>query len=152
MDRISKRGYKIVNKSRSRSRSRSKSKSKSKSKTSLKGRVTKSVIKTKSKSNTKKIAKKGISLADVRKVGAKLNVDFTKLDVKVLQYGMNIELEHGYIDQRTNVTNNNLNMTAKIALAHIIEFPDYYDRLKKLEKDADRFWKNKKKIDPFKNT
>jgi hypothetical protein len=31
-------------------------------------------------------------------------------------------------------------MTGKIALAHLNEFPDYYDRLEKMEKEADKFW------------
>ena len=32
-------------------------------------------------------------------------------------------------------------LTAKIALAHLSEFPDYYTRLNKLEKEAEDFWK-----------
>jgi hypothetical protein len=44
---------------------------------------------------------------------------------------MNVELEHGSIDKRTNVTNNDLILTGKIALAHLYELPYYYKRLKK---------------------
>lgn len=33
-----------------------------------------------------------------------------------------------------NMTNNNILITGKIALAHLNEFPDYYKRLEKLEK------------------
>ncbi|HEX2695466.1 MAG TPA: DUF5661 family protein, partial [Acidobacteriota bacterium] len=29
----------------------------------------------------------------------------------------------------------------KIALAHLAEFPDYYTRLDKLEKAAEKYWK-----------
>jgi len=32
-------------------------------------------------------------------------------------------------------------MTGKIALAHLNEFSDYYDRLEKLEEAAEKFWK-----------
>jgi hypothetical protein len=32
-------------------------------------------------------------------------------------------------------------LTAKIALAHLSEFPDYYTRLNKLEKEAEDYWK-----------
>jgi len=53
---------------------------------------------------------------------------------------MHIELEHGSRDAETNVTDNDPVKTGKIALAHLKEFPDYYDRLKKLEKEADDFW------------
>jgi hypothetical protein len=41
--------------------------------------------------------------------------------------GLNIELEHGNRNINTNVTDNDLIKTAKIALAHLEEFPDYYN-------------------------
>lgn len=59
---------------------------------------------------------------------------------------MNVELEHGTKYKKTNVTNNDLISTGKIALAHLLEYPDYYQRLEKLEKEADEYWKNKPKI------
>ena len=31
-------------------------------------------------------------------------------------------------------------VTAKIALAHLKEFPDYYTRLAKMEREADEYW------------
>ena len=42
--------------------------------------------------------------------------------------GINIELEHGTINPMTNVTNDDLEMTAKIALAHLNEYSNYYNR------------------------
>lgn len=56
---------------------------------------------------------------------------------------MNIELEHGSRDAKTDVTDDDPLSTAKIALAHLTEFPDYYSRLGDLEKDAKEFWKSK---------
>jgi len=53
---------------------------------------------------------------------------------------MDVELEHGTIDPLTNVTNDDPLMTGKIALAHLNEFPDYYDRLEKMEDEAEEFW------------
>jgi len=53
---------------------------------------------------------------------------------------MDIELEHGTVDENTNVTNDDSLITGKIALAHLNEFPDYYDRLEKMEKEAHQFW------------
>ena len=50
--------------------------------------------------------------------------------------GMDVELEHGSVDENTNVTNNDPLITGKIALAHLNEFSDYYDRLEKMEKEA----------------
>lgn len=42
---------------------------------------------------------------------------------------MNIELEHGLVSPKTNVTNDDLITTSKIALAHLNEFPNYYNPL-----------------------
>lgn len=59
-------------------------------------------------------------------VGAKkLNINFEQFTFDDFKRGINIELEHGLIDPSTNVTNNNLEITAKIALAHLKEFPNY---------------------------
>jgi hypothetical protein len=44
-------------------------------------------------------------------------------------------------NEETNVTNDDPILTGKIALAHLNEFPDYYDRLETLEKEADKFWR-----------
>jgi hypothetical protein len=49
-------------------------------------------------------------------------------------WGMDIELEHGTITPDTNVTDDDPTKTAKIALAHLNEIPDYYTRLRALEK------------------
>ena len=51
--------------------------------------------------------------------------------------GLEVELEHGLRDPETNVTNNDLILTGKIALAHLNEIPDYYTRLNKMEKEAE---------------
>ncbi len=68
------------------------------------------------------------TINDILKVAKQLNIDFTKFSFEDFITGINIELEHGLINPLTNVTNNNLLMTAKIALAHLNEFPNYYDK------------------------
>lgn len=50
-----------------------------------------------------------------------------------LTNGIKVELEHGKITPFTNVTNDNLVITGKIALAHLIEDKNYYKKLKKME-------------------
>lgn len=57
-----------------------------------------------------------------------LGVTFDKYTPEEFLDGINIELEHGTIDPKTNVTNNNLITTAKIALAHLNEYPNYYNK------------------------
>jgi hypothetical protein len=51
---------------------------------------------------------------------------------------MEVELEHGLQDALTNVTDDDPIVTAKIALAHLNEFPDYYARLERMEDEARR--------------
>ena len=75
--------------------------------------------------------------------GEILGVDWTKFDVEQFRMGMDVELEHGNEDLVTNVTNNDPLITAKITLAHLNEFPDYYTRLEKMEDEAEAFWMNK---------
>ena len=49
----------------------------------------------------------------------------------------------GKTDPETNVTNDDLELTGKIALAHLKEFRDYYTRLSKMEKEAKKYWSKK---------
>lgn len=84
--------------------------------------------------------KKSFSLEDARSVGEQLGVKWEKFDVEQFRMGMDVELEHGLRDSFTNVTNDDLLVTGKIALAHLNEFPDYYTRLKKMEEEAEDFW------------
>lgn len=65
---------------------------------------------------------------DATLIANKLGIKFDKFPIADFVTGLNIELEHGNIDSNTNVTNNDLEKTAKIALAHLNEFPDYYNQ------------------------
>ncbi len=77
---------------------------------------------------------------EAKEIGEELGLKWDKFDVDQLRKGMNVELEHGCEDSLTNVTNDDSLVTGKIALAHLNEFPDYYDRLEKMEEEADKFW------------
>lgn len=68
------------------------------------------------------------NMKDAMDIAKKFNIDFTRFSEEDFLTGINIELEHGLINPVTNVTNNNLEMTAKIALAHLNEFPNYYNK------------------------
>ena len=46
-------------------------------------------------------------------------------------------------DSQTDVTHDDPVLTGKIALAHMKEFPDYYERLERMEEDATRDWASK---------
>lgn len=56
-----------------------------------------------------------------------------EVDLEQLRIGMQVELEHGGRDPLTNVTDDDPLLTAKIALAHLRELPDYYTRLAAME-------------------
>ncbi len=84
--------------------------------------------------------KKIYTVEQARVIGEQLGIDWNKFDVEQFRMGMDIELEHGLHDPETNVTNDDPLTTGKIALAHLKEFPDYYTRLEKMEKEADLFW------------
>ena len=78
---------------------------------------------------------------EAKQIGKKLGIKWDKFDADQFRRGLNVELEHGLRNKETNVTNDNPILTGKIALAHLNEFPDYYDRLETLEKEADKFWR-----------
>jgi hypothetical protein len=81
--------------------------------------------------------KKHFTAEEAKRIGESLGIDWSKFDVEQYRMGLDVELEHGLIDPHTNVTNDDLMMTGKIALAHLNEFPDYYTRLEKMEKEAE---------------
>lgn len=68
------------------------------------------------------------NLKDAVDIANKLGITFDKFSIYDFLTGLNIELEHGKINEFTNVTNDSLELTAKIALAHLNEFPNYYDK------------------------
>jgi hypothetical protein len=81
------------------------------------------------------------SSEEAKEIGDKLGVNWDKFSIEEFRQGMDVELEHGEGDPMTNVTNSDSLTTGKIALAHLNEFPDYYDRLEKMEEEAKAFWK-----------
>lgn len=74
------------------------------------------------------------NINDALYVKDKLNLTFNKFTINDLLNGMNIESEHGLVNPLTNVTDDDLIKTAKIALAHLNEFPNYYNELYGLKK------------------
>lgn len=68
-----------------------------------------------------------ITLQELVNLINELNIKLDKFGVKDLMTGYEIELEHGSVNPKTNVTNDDKIMTLKIALAHLNEYPDYYN-------------------------
>lgn len=87
-----------------------------------------------------------VSKSTARDIAKKIKLNTEVIDIDTFQYALNVELEHGSkLGKLTNVTNDNLLMTTKIVLAHLLEFPDYYKRLKKLEDKAEEYWSKREK-------
>jgi len=89
------------------------------------------------------LTKKQFTAPEAKAVGDELGIKWDKFDVDQFRRGMDVELEHGTRDPGTNVTNDDPVMTGKIALAHLNEFSDYYDRLEEMEEEAEEFWEKK---------
>ena len=83
------------------------------------------------------------SSEEAKEIGEQLDINWSKFNVEQYRMGMDVELEHGFSDPHTNVTNDDALMTGKIALAHLNEFPDYYTRLEEMEKEAEAYWEKK---------
>lgn len=79
---------------------------------------------------------KTFTTEDAQRLGDALGVDWTKVDIDQLTMGLNVELEHGTKFSDTNVTDDDELLTAKIALAHLNELPDYYTRLSQMENEG----------------
>ena len=86
---------------------------------------------------------KHFTIEEAKRIGEALGVEWSKFDIEQFRMGLDVELEHGLRDLQTNVTHDNEMITGKIALAHLNEYPDYYTRLDKMEKEAKEF-RNKK--------
>jgi hypothetical protein len=55
--------------------------------------------------------------------------------------GAQLQVEpNGTRDLETNVADDDVVVTAKIARAHLNEFPDYYTRLSLMEAEAEAYW------------
>jgi hypothetical protein len=82
-------------------------------------------------------SKEHFTAEEAKGIGESLGIDWSKFDIEQYRMGLDVELEHGLVDPHTNVTNDDPIITGKIALAHLNEFPDYYTRLDKMEKEAE---------------
>lgn len=77
------------------------------------------------------------TLDEARRVGDEIGVDWEKFEPEQFRAGMDVEFEHGSHDPQTDVTHDDPIITGKIALAHMKEFPDYYERLERMEAEAE---------------
>jgi Protein of unknown function (DUF5661) len=82
---------------------------------------------------------------EAKRVGDEIGVDWSLFDLEQFRAGMDVEFEHGSHDPQTDVTGDDPIVTGKIALAHMKEFPDYYERLERMEREAEREWEGRRR-------
>jgi hypothetical protein len=89
---------------------------------------------------TMSVARSGFTLAQAIAVAEEIGLDFSTeaFGPEAFRGGMEVELEHGRRDARTDVTHDDPLVTGKIAWAHLLEMPDYYERLEELERAAEQ--------------
>ena len=83
---------------------------------------------------------KQFTTAEAKNIGDSIGIDWNKVDLEQFRMGLAVEMEHGSDDPQMNVTHGSLETTGKIAWAHLNEYPDYYTRLEKMEKEAETYW------------
>ena len=88
------------------------------------------------------MAEQKFTADEARAYGEEVGIDWatSPFDVEEFRAGMDVELEHGLHDSETNVTGDDPTVTARIAWAHLKEFPDYYTRLDRMEEEAKAYW------------
>jgi len=84
--------------------------------------------------------KRRTSIEEAKRVGDAIGVDWSRFDLEQYRAGMDVEFEHGSHDPQTDVTGDDPILTGKIVLAHMKEYPDYYERLERLEAEAEDYW------------
>ena len=82
------------------------------------------------------VSQRVFTAEEARQVGDRLGINWSEVDLEQFRMGLEVELEHGVRNVVTNVTNDDLLLTGKIALAHLLELPDYYTRLMRMEEEA----------------
>ncbi|HET6351521.1 MAG TPA: DUF5661 family protein [Coriobacteriia bacterium] len=85
-----------------------------------------------------------IGADEAKAIGTALGVPWDEIDLEQFRRGLEVELEHGTRFAETNVTNDDMSLTGKIAWAHLKEFPDYYTRLDAMEAEADTYWESRR--------
>lgn len=88
---------------------------------------------------------------EARRIGDQLNVDWKIVDIEQLRQGMEVETEHTDDPRYRVLSPDDHTGIAKIALRHLDELPDYYTRLRAMErkvKPVDTCPFNKKIVAP----
>jgi hypothetical protein len=67
--------------------------------------------------------KRKFNSQEAQEIGNRFGIDWSDFDLEEFRRGLEVELEHGGRDPETNVTNDDTQLTGKIAWAYLKEFP-----------------------------
>jgi len=83
-----------------------------------------------------------IDLAESRRIGDRLGIDWRQFAIQQFQQALNVE--HGRVAREPELDsiNDDVLLSGKIALAHLMEYPEYYARQAVMNKEADEYWAN----------
>lgn len=82
-----------------------------------------------------------LTLKRAKEIGDIIGVDWALIDLGEFRQGIKEEMEHGSeYGEATKVHDDSYETAGRIALAHIIEVADYYQRLEDLEDAGDAEW------------
>jgi hypothetical protein len=82
-----------------------------------------------------------LTLKKTKEVGDEIGLDWSIIDLGEFRQGIKEEMEHGSeYGAASKVHDDDYVISGRIALAHIIEVPDYYQRLETLETEAGELW------------
>jgi len=91
-----------------------------------------------------------INKQEAIKLAKKYYINLDIIPIIEWQYGLNVELEHGSkLSKLTNITKNNKDINSRIVIAHILEDPQYYRHLKKMEDRREKYWSTRNKPNIF---
>ena len=85
-----------------------------------------------------KAKQKKFTLAEAKKIGDKLGVDWQTVDPKQFCLGMNAEYEDGVYNPISHFATDDPILIGKIVRGHLNEASDYYTRWAQIEKETKR--------------
>ena len=87
-------------------------------------------------------SKKSFTADEARRIGRQIGIDWESapFDVEQFRMGRRARARAPRFGTRTSSNDDPWVTREKIALAHLNEFPDYYNRLERMEEEAKRDW------------
>jgi hypothetical protein len=90
-----------------------------------------------------------VTKAETLKLAKKYKINLDVISLDTFQYGINTELEEHNKKGKFNVVKGSKDTAAKIAIGHLLEYSDYYNRLEKMELSAEKYWSRRHKPSIF---